>query len=233
MRKLLKLVRSLAIRSAPTPRGRSTARRARTATRTAPRRNGSCGPCSTGDRPGSRWTSVRTTARTRVWSPIRAAYVVAVDADDVTVDALYRSLRAERRRQRPAVGDEPRRSVTGAGLAQRGAQGIHRSRQPRPRARARARASPCARRPTFRSPRSCRGCDRSAVRSSWSSSSRTTRWRSQLLGNKREGLFPDYRIDVFEKLLEEHYAIARREPLPGRESHALPLRAAAEPAPVG
>jgi hypothetical protein len=37
----------------------------------------------------------------------------------------------------------------------------------------------------------------------------------QLLGNKREGLFPDYRIDAFEKLLEEQFTIARREPLPG------------------
>ena len=37
----------------------------------------------------------------------------------------------------------------------------------------------------------------------------------QFLGNKREGLFPDYRIDVFEKLLEEHFTISRREPLPG------------------
>jgi len=37
----------------------------------------------------------------------------------------------------------------------------------------------------------------------------------QLLANKREGLFPDYRIDVFEKLLEERYEITRREPLPG------------------
>jgi hypothetical protein len=37
----------------------------------------------------------------------------------------------------------------------------------------------------------------------------------QLLGNKREGLFPEYRIDGFEKLLEAHFRIARREPLPG------------------
>jgi hypothetical protein len=37
---------------------------------------------------------------------------------------------------------------------------------------------------------------------------------SQLLGNKPTGMFDDYRIDVFEKLLEEHFTIARREALP-------------------
>jgi hypothetical protein len=37
----------------------------------------------------------------------------------------------------------------------------------------------------------------------------------RLLGNKRAGLFPDYRIDAFEELLAQHYTIARREPLPG------------------
>jgi ribosomal protein L11 methylase PrmA len=37
---------------------------------------------------------------------------------------------------------------------------------------------------------------------------------AQLLGNKPTGLFDDYRIDVFEKLLDEQFAIDRREALP-------------------
>ncbi|HEY1739171.1 MAG TPA: methyltransferase [Acidimicrobiia bacterium] len=37
----------------------------------------------------------------------------------------------------------------------------------------------------------------------------------QLLDNKRSGLFPDYRIDAFEKLLEERYTVVNRTPLPG------------------
>ena len=38
---------------------------------------------------------------------------------------------------------------------------------------------------------------------------------AQLLGNKPAGLFAGYRIDVFEKLLEEQFTITRREALPG------------------
>lgn len=38
---------------------------------------------------------------------------------------------------------------------------------------------------------------------------------TRLLANKRAGLFPEYEIDVFERLLAEHYDIAQREPLPG------------------
>ena len=37
---------------------------------------------------------------------------------------------------------------------------------------------------------------------------------TQLLGNKPEGLFPDYRREVFEKLLAERFTIERREELP-------------------
>jgi hypothetical protein len=37
----------------------------------------------------------------------------------------------------------------------------------------------------------------------------------QLLANKREGLFPHYRIDEFEKVLEQRYTIVARSPLPG------------------
>jgi SAM-dependent methyltransferase len=36
----------------------------------------------------------------------------------------------------------------------------------------------------------------------------------RLLGNKPPGMFPDYRVDVFEKLLEEHFTIDHREALP-------------------
>ena len=36
----------------------------------------------------------------------------------------------------------------------------------------------------------------------------------RLLGNKPAGMFPDYRIDVFEKLLEEQFTIDRKEALP-------------------
>ena len=53
------------VRSAPTPRGRSTARRARTATRTASPRSSSSTRCSTADRRRSPGTSARTTACTR------------------------------------------------------------------------------------------------------------------------------------------------------------------------
>ena len=37
----------------------------------------------------------------------------------------------------------------------------------------------------------------------------------QLLGNKPAGMFDSYRIDVFEKLLDEQFTITRREALPG------------------
>jgi hypothetical protein len=37
---------------------------------------------------------------------------------------------------------------------------------------------------------------------------------AQLLGNKPAGMFDDYRVDVFEKLLDEQFAIDRREALP-------------------
>lgn len=36
----------------------------------------------------------------------------------------------------------------------------------------------------------------------------------RLLGNKPAGMFPDYRIDVFEKLLEEHFTIDAKQALP-------------------
>ncbi|MGZ8735002.1 MAG: methyltransferase [Acidimicrobiia bacterium] len=38
---------------------------------------------------------------------------------------------------------------------------------------------------------------------------------AQLLGNKPAGMFDDYRVDVFEKLLEEQFTVTRREALPG------------------
>jgi hypothetical protein len=37
----------------------------------------------------------------------------------------------------------------------------------------------------------------------------------RLLANKRDGLFPDYRIDAFEAELAKHYTIERSEALPG------------------
>ena len=36
----------------------------------------------------------------------------------------------------------------------------------------------------------------------------------RLLGNKPEGMFPDYRLDVFVELLERHFTIESREALP-------------------
>jgi hypothetical protein len=36
----------------------------------------------------------------------------------------------------------------------------------------------------------------------------------RLLGNKPAGMFPDYRIEVFEELLAGHFEIERREALP-------------------
>jgi hypothetical protein len=37
----------------------------------------------------------------------------------------------------------------------------------------------------------------------------------RLLANKPPGLFDDYRIDVFEPLLEKQFAVQSRETLPG------------------
>ena len=144
----------------------------------------------------------------------RGAYVVAVDADDVTVDALYRSVRAERLDNilplvmnlvdpSPARGwrNEERRAFTDRGrpdlvlaLAL-----VHHlalaSNVPLAEVVSWLHSLGGSLVVEFVEPH-----DPMALR---------------LLGNKREGLFPDYRIDVFEKLLEEHYVIARREPLPG------------------
>jgi hypothetical protein len=36
----------------------------------------------------------------------------------------------------------------------------------------------------------------------------------RLLGNKPEGMFPDYRIEEFERLLEEQFTIDNKEALP-------------------
>ena len=36
----------------------------------------------------------------------------------------------------------------------------------------------------------------------------------RLLANKPEGLFPHYRVDVFERLLAERFTVEKQEPLP-------------------
>jgi ribosomal protein L11 methylase PrmA len=143
-----------------------------------------------------------------------ARYVVAVDADDVTVDALYRSLRQDGvDNVLPLVVDltdpSPARGWRGSerrAFADRGAPDlvlalalVHHlaigANVPLAEVVAWFRALGGTLVVEFVEPH-----DPMAKR---------------LLANKRAGLFPDYRLDVFEQLLAKHYAIERREPLPG------------------
>jgi hypothetical protein len=144
----------------------------------------------------------------------RGAYVVAVDADDVTVDALYRSLRVDgidnvlplvmnlldpspargwRNEERKAFTDRAAPDLVLA-LAL-----VHHL--------ALAGNVPLAEVVSW-----LRTLGGSLVVEFVEPHDPMAK---QLLGNKREGLFPDYRIDVFEQLLAQHFTIARREPVPG------------------
>lgn len=139
--------------------------------------------------------------------------VVAVDGDDVTIDALYRSLRADGPANvlplvmdlvdpSPARGwrNEERRAFTGRdspdlvlALAL-----VHHlaiaANVPLPEVVGWFRSLDAALVVEFVDP--------------------TDPMAAQLLGNKPTGLFDDYRIDTFEKELEERFTITRREQLP-------------------
>jgi hypothetical protein len=146
------------------------------------------------------------------------AYVVAVDADDVTVDAMYRSLRTDNvdnvlplvmnlMDPSPARGwrNAERKAFTG-----RGAPDL---------VLALALVHHLALAGNVPLPeivswlRSLSGSPGTSLVVEFVEPHDPM--AQQLLGNKREGLFPDYRIDAFEKLLEEQFTIARREQLPG------------------
>jgi hypothetical protein len=146
------------------------------------------------------------------------AYVVAVDADDVTVDAMYRSLRTDNvdnvlplvmnlMDPSPARGwrNAERKAFTG-----RGAPDL---------VLALALVHHLALAGNVPLPeivswlRSLSGSPGTSLVVEFVEP--RDPMAQQLLGNKREGLFPDYRIDAFEKLLEEQFTIARREQLPG------------------
>jgi SAM-dependent methyltransferase len=143
----------------------------------------------------------------------RGAYVVAVDADDMTVEALYRSLRADkignvlplvmnlvdpspargwRNEERKAFGDRGTPDlVLALALVHHLALAAN---VPLPEVVSWLRTLGGSLVVEFVEPH-----DPMARR---------------LLANKREGLFPDYRIDEFEKHLAQQYTIVRRESLP-------------------
>ena len=135
--------------------------------------------------------------------------MIAVDYDDVTVNVLYRSLRDDGIDNilplvMNLVDPSPARGWRGSersAFTDRGAPDlvlalalVHHlaigSNVPLPEVVSVVRA-------------------RSAGRSSSSSSSRTTRWRSGCSPTSATGLFPDYRIDAFESELAKHYTIER------------------------
>ena len=144
----------------------------------------------------------------------QGAYVVAVDSDDVTVDVALPLAARGRRHQHPPAGDEPRRPVTGAGLAGRGAARVHRPRRS-PISSWRSRSST-----TSRSRRTCRSAEvvswfrRFGGRLIVEFVEPHDPMAKRLLGNKPAGMFPDYRIDEFERLLDAQFTIERKEALP-------------------
>ena len=143
-----------------------------------------------------------------------AGCVIAVDSDDVTVNALYRSLRADavdnvvplvmdlvdpspargwRGRERTAFADRSAPDlVLALALVHHLALG---SNVPLPEIVAWLRSLGGTLIVEFVEP------DDPMAR--------------RLLANKRAGLFPDYRIEAFEEALGGHYVIERRETLPG------------------
>jgi len=144
----------------------------------------------------------------------KAGYVVAVDSDDVTVDAMYRSLRADKvdnvlplvinlADPSPSRGwrGEERKAFTDRGTPDLvlALALVHHlalaSNVPLPDVVSWLRSLGGSLVVEFVAPH-----DPMAQR---------------LLGNKRAGMFPDYHVDAFEDNLARRYTIARREPLPG------------------
>ena len=144
----------------------------------------------------------------------RGGTVVAVDSDDVTVDALYRSLRAEGPDNvlplvmdlvdpSPARGwrNEERRAFTGRGqpdLVLALALVHH--------------LAIAANVPLAEVVSWFRSLDATLIVEFVAPHDPMA---AQLLGNKPVGMFDDYRADVFEGLLEAQFTVTRREDLPG------------------
>ncbi|GIF71971.1 class I SAM-dependent methyltransferase [Asanoa siamensis] len=145
----------------------------------------------------------------------RAQHVVAVEADPAVVDTLYRQLRAEgEQRILPIVMDLADPSPGGgwagterAGFPQRAARAdvtlalalVHHL--------AIGRNVPLPRVVDWLA-----GMGRTVVVEFVHAEDPMAQ---RLLANKPDGLFPDYHVDTFEKLLGERFDIARKETLPG------------------